>query len=340
MTRLLAYEPAWRRILPRLGPMAERLCPVLVGEDARLRCDGAALSEGEAQADIAWMSGDLFEGPAARPFMVAALKSPGLTWMQSAAAGFDDEIFRRIIDKGARLTTSHGQAVGMAEWVLWGVLDHFQRGPERRAAQAGGEWRRFFYREVSGTTWLVFGFGAVGRGVAARARALGARILAVRRQLGPDPLADEVLGAEAVIGRLSEADVVVMAAPLSAVTRHVANGRFFAAMKPASVFVNLARGALVDEAALIAALNRDAPGFALLDVFETEPLPDASPLWSHPKVSITAHASGITAGQRTRNDALFVDNLTRFLEGAPLLHEADPADVRAAPGGEGLGGDI
>src|SRR5258708_38894289 len=91
--------------------------------------------------------------------------------------------------RGARLTTSHGQAVGMADYVLAGVLDHFQRGPERRAAQARSEWRGFAFSEVLGSTWLILGFGAVGPGAAQRAKALGPRGIGTRRHQAPQPLA-------------------------------------------------------------------------------------------------------------------------------------------------------
>src|SRR5258708_20909867 len=100
--------------------------------------------------------------------------------------------------RGARLTTSHGQAVGMADYVLAGVLDHFQRGPERRAAQARSEWRGFAFSEVLGSTWLIIGFGAVGQGVAQRAKAFGARVIGIRRDQAAHPLSDVIPPAAAL----------------------------------------------------------------------------------------------------------------------------------------------
>jgi phosphoglycerate dehydrogenase-like enzyme len=228
------------------------------------------------------------------------------------------------------LTTSHGQAVGMADYVLAGVLDAFQRGPERRAAQAAGEWKMFPFREVLGSTWLIIGFGAVGQGVARRAKSFGARIIGVRRDQTADSLADVIAPLEAVRSHLPQADVVVLCAPLNADTRHLANAAFFAGMKSGAVLANVGRGALVDEAALLAALERGAPGHAVLDVFETEPLPAESSLWAHPKVSVSAHCSGVTGAQDGRNRELFLDNLGRYLRGQPLLYEVDPKDLAPA----------
>jgi phosphoglycerate dehydrogenase-like enzyme len=102
-------------------------------------------------------------------------------------------------------------------------------------------------------------------------------------------------------------------------------------MKAGGVLANVGRGALVDEGALLAGLDRGAPAHAILDVFETEPLPLDSPFWTHPRVRLTPHSSGMTGGQHLRNQALFLDNLRRFLAGEPLLSEAAPEDVLSEP---------
>ncbi|HWE99702.1 MAG TPA: D-2-hydroxyacid dehydrogenase [Caulobacteraceae bacterium] len=330
MTRLLIYEATYERLRPRLEAADPALEPVTLSADGRLALQDREVTAETAGALAAWASSEAFLGPAARAFSVAMLKSPQLKWVQSAAAGFDHPIFRQLVDKGLTLTTSHGQSVGMADYVVAGVLDHFQGGPARRAAQAQHEWRRLSFRELADTSWLVFGFGAIGQGVGRRARGFGAKVVGVRRDRAADPAADEIVTLDAARARLGEADVVVFCLPLDAKTRSLADAEFFAAMKPGSVFVNVGRGGLVDEAALLAALDKGTPEHAVLDVFETEPLPPDSPFWTHPRVSLTAHSSGATNGQDGRNDELFLENLRRFAAGEALLNLARAEDVRAA----------
>ena len=324
--RLLIHERAFGRVEAALGAEIE---PLRVTDEGQILLAGEAISPDAAQPDIVWANADAFFSPAARTFMTAALKSTDLKWVQSGAAGFDNPVFGQFIQKGARLTTSHGQAVGMADYVLWGVLDALQGGPERRSAQAAAEWTRYVFREIEGSRWTIFGFGAIGRGVAVRARAFGAHITAIRRNTTPDPAADRMATRADFLDLLPTTDVLVLSAPLTPDTRHVANAEAFGRMKPGSIFVNVGRGPLVDEPALLAALDQGAPAHAVLDVFETEPLPADSLFWRHPRVTLTPHSSGMSVGNAARNDALFLDNLRRFLGGQPLSNEASVADVLA-----------
>src|SRR5258708_7638604 len=133
MTRVLFYTPAYRRIAHRIAhlPGIEAL---LMDRDGHITHEGNAVSPAAAEPEVGWATSDLFGGPI-RDYMVALLKSPNLLWLQSGAAGFDNPVFAQIVSKGARLTTNHSQAIGISEYVLATVLDHFQRGPERRKAQ-------------------------------------------------------------------------------------------------------------------------------------------------------------------------------------------------------------
>ena len=326
--RLLIHERSYGRVRDAIdaGPAIDL---VLIDDAGELSLDGAPVTPEAAAPDIAWANVDTFLSGAARNFMAATLKSPNLKWVQSGAAGFDNPAFGKIVQKGARLTTSHGQAVGMADYVLWGVLDVLQNGAARRADQAAGVWKRSMFREVAGSRWTIIGFGAIGHGVAVRAKAFGAHITGVRRSGAADAAADRMASLADLPDLLPDTDVLVLCTPLTAETRHVAAAEAFGRMKPGSILVNVGRGGLVDEPALLAALDRGAPAHAVLDVFETEPLPADSPFWRHPKVTLTPHASGASTGNAARNDALFVENLRRYLAGEPLEHEATAAEVLA-----------
>lgn len=324
--RLLIYEPAWRRLSAQIEDIAPDLEPVVMDKTGALTLDGQPVTIEDARLDAAWTSSDIWGGPI-REFAIAVLKSPTVKWMQSAAAGFDNPMFSQLVSRGVRLTTSHGQAVGMADYVLWGVLDHLQRGPERRAAQAVGEWSRLQFREVSGTHWLIVGFGAIGQGVAVRAKAFGAQVTAIRRSQFPHPAADAMASLDDVPRLLPQADVVVLSVPLTPATRGLVDAKFLAAMKPGSMLVNVGRGGLVDEEALLQALDRGVPDHALLDVFHIEPLPKESRFWTHPRVTLTAHASGNGPGAGALNDETFLENLRRYVAGEPLLYEAEAKDV-------------
>ena len=325
--RLLIYEPSFRRLEAAIAGASPAIDVVLMDESGALRRGGEPIDIAEAGIEAAWANNDVFTSKTARDYSVALLKSPTLKWLQSGAAGFDHPMFGQLVQRGVTLTTSHGQAVGMADYVLWGVLDHFQRGPERRAAQAGHAWTRHRFRDLENSHWLVIGFGAIGQGVARRARAFGAKVTGVRRSQEAHPDADVIAPQRDTGELLPTADVVVLSLPLTAETRHLVDADFLAAMKPGSALVNVGRGGLIDEPALLAALDRGIPEHALLDVFETEPLPPESPFWDHPRVTLTPHASGISEGAAGRNDQLFLENLARYAAGQPLKNVARAEDV-------------
>jgi len=325
--RLILFEPAYNRVKDQIADLLPQLQLILVGVDGTITAGGQALDTDTAQPDAGWLSNDGMGGPGGRNLFISLLKSPKLEWVQSGAAGVDNPIWRQLIDKGAVLTTGHGQAISIAEYVMGEVLSHFQRLKERRAEQAAHRWERVPFREIAGTRWLIVGFGAIGQAVAERALGFGAHITGVRRSGKPDPLAERMGALSEVKSLLPNADVVVLAAPLNDETRNMADAAFFAAMKPRSVLVNVGRGDLVDEPALLAALEKGVPEHAALDVFHAEPLPADSPFWDHPRVALNPHASAFGDGQAARNDAIFVENLRRRLAGEAMLYEADPRDL-------------
>jgi phosphoglycerate dehydrogenase-like enzyme len=326
MTRALIFEASYRRLKSRIDAIAG-IEPVLITGERKFLLHEREIAADAVNAEIGWLNADLFQNPAMGAYVGALIAAPALKWVQSAAAGFDHPIFAQLVQKGARLTTNHSQSVGMAEYVLATVLDHFQRGPERRRAQAHNSWERFEFRELMGSRWLIVGFGAIGQETARRARAFGAHVTGVRRSRGSHELADAMIAPEELAVHLPRADVVVLSLPLSKQTENMVDAKFLGAMKSDAVLVNVGRGGLVDEDALLKALDAGKPEFAILDVFRTEPLPENSPFWKHPRVALSPHSSAIGRGLSARGDELFLENLALFAAGKPLLNEADPKDV-------------
>ena len=314
---VLVMASAFARLPNELAPFTDRL---LLMDDAGIvhrAADRQAVDRAEPAA--AWYGPDAWFSSAAAQFLQCAEASPALRWLHAGTAGIDNSCYAPFVARGITITTSHGFAPGIADFVLAAVLDHWQGGGERRIARQAGEWRARPFRELSGSRWLIVGFGAIGREVARRARGFGAHITGIRRGATPDPLADRMLcGFDTIDTELAEADVVVLCASLNPATLGLGNARFFAAMKPGATLVNVGRGALLDEAALLNGLAQNRPGHAALDVFVEEPLPPNSPFWTHPQVSMTPHAAWMSTGGAARNDAAFVANLVRFLAGERL----------------------
>lgn len=315
--KMLVMASAFARIPDALIPISDRL--LLMDDDGSVRgaADGRIVDRAEPAG--AWYGPDVWSSPAAAQFLQCAEASPRLRWLHAGTAGIDNPCYARFLARGISITTSHGFAPGIADFVLAAVLDHWQCAGERRLARQAGEWRAGPFRELDGSRWLIIGFGAIGREVARRARGFGAHITGIRRGLREDSLADRmVCSFDTITAELAEADVVVLCVALSAETRGLGDARFFAAMKPGATLVNVGRGGLLDEAALLGGLARDRPGHAVLDVFTEEPLPRNSPFWAHPQVSMTPHAAWMSAGGAARNDSAFVANLARFLAGELL----------------------
>lgn len=323
--RLLIHETSYQRLEAQILAHGAAVEPLVMDETGAVRLHGQLLGPDDIQPEAGWVNNDIFFSAAMRSFLATLNGSPNLKWVQSGAAGVDHPIFQRFLERGITFTTSHGQAVGIAEYVIAGAFDALQQGPARRAAQAEGRWERIRFREVGGTHWLVIGFGAIGQGVSQRARALGATVTGVRRSTAAHSAADQMATLADLPAHIGRADVVVLCCPLTEATRRLADAAFLGRMKAGAILINVGRGALVDEAALLEALDRGTPEHAVLDVFETEPLPASSRFWSHPRVSLTAHAAGDTAGQQPRNDVTFLENLSRYLAGGPLANQVTSA---------------
>jgi phosphoglycerate dehydrogenase-like enzyme len=327
---LVLTEAAWRRDRERFQAAGTDVRWLrMQGDGTLLDVDDAPVEWQDAAPEVAWGTADLFdEGGPLRPFFALVTRARSLRWFASPAAGFDNPVFAELVRRGVRLTTSHVGDVPIAEYVVRAVLDHVQQASRWRSGQELAEWRVHpRHGEVLGSTWLVYGVGSIGSAVARLGRALGAHVIGVRRSpSGAEPV-DEMLTPAGAADHVGRADVVVLTAPSTPATRGLVGAELLASMRPGALLVNIARGDLVDEAALLAALDTGTPGAAVLDVTAVEPLPADSPLWRHPRVTVTPHASGRTTGRLARGADELLENLRRWQTGAPLLHEVSPGDL-------------
>jgi phosphoglycerate dehydrogenase-like enzyme len=258
---------------------------------------------------------------------------PRLRWIQSTSAGVEDLADPVLDQRGVVLTNMAGIFdAALAESVL-GFLLAFSARILEDARVAPGDWPQDPVRRLAGTTALVVGAGSIGTEVGRLLRAAGLTVRAIARTPRPaDEVFEAVAGPDDLVGELALADHVVNALPLTPRTRRVFDVRAFAAMKPEAVFVNIGRGATVDEPALVRALDEGRIAGAALDVFETEPLPPESPLWRMPNVLVSPHRAGDHVGWEADVVGLFVDNLRRFVAGEPLRNVVD-VGLGYAPGG-------
>lgn len=320
--KLLIFEPAYARIKDRLEALAPDIELLLLHPDSTLTFQGEPVDLDNAEFDVAFASTDVYTTGPARTMFKLLRSAENIKWFQSAAAGFDHPVFAQVATRCDLMTRSDALGYSIAEFIMARVLEVFHPTVERRASQAATRWERHDFRDVFGTTWLIIGMGSIGCETAIRAKAFGAHIIGVRRNPSGDEPADEMITPAELEQAVARADVIVLSAPASEETHHLVDARFLSLMKPDSVLVNIGRGALIDEAALIEsldeALGQGRPGTAILDVFDTEPLPEESPLWDHPRVLITAHCAADSPMTTFRNDDLFLDNLRRYTAGEEL----------------------
>ncbi|MDI3317146.1 MAG: D-2-hydroxyacid dehydrogenase [Bacillota bacterium] len=254
---------------------------------------------------------------------------PRLAWVHAASAGVDRlvEPLREAARAGRRilLTNASGtNAVPIAEHVILAVLALARGLPEYVRQQEARLWRPHEAREVQGATLVIAGYGSIGREVARRARGLGMRVLGLRRRPGPvetgDGWADEVGGPESARAFFAQADYLLLSLPRTPETEHYLDAEKIGWLPQRAVVINVGRGALVDEAALVEALRSGRIAGAALDVFEREPLPPESPLWGDPRVLVTPHVAWSSPETPRRGAELFAANLRRYLAGQPLCN--------------------
>jgi phosphoglycerate dehydrogenase-like enzyme len=299
---------------------------------ARLRRDFPSITFLQAAGDdeaLALVSDAdvVFSGQITRAQLAAA---PRLRWIHSPAAGVGGMLFPEMVASPVVITNSRGMSADtIAEHVLAVTLALFRRLPHAFRSQAAREWAQDAIgaegnRQIAGSRVLVVGMGAIGGAVARRMAMLGAHVTGVRRHLLQPP---QGVSTVAPAGRLHEllpaADVVVIAAPHTRETRGLIGTRELNLMSRDAILVNVSRGQLVDEPALIDVLRAQRISGAALDVFVDEPLPPDSPFWTLPNVLVTPHTSGFRPDHWDAATSIFAENLRRFSAGETLVNVVD-----------------
>jgi phosphoglycerate dehydrogenase-like enzyme len=323
MRQLLIHATTFARIEAALQPFSDQISPLVLDDQGHLT---HPWGESEAKPAIVYGTQDAYFSPAVVTFFQTLLGFDQLDWFQSSAAGTEHPMIQATGKHAQLFTGSHEQSEAIAEWVVWAALDFCQDGKARRQAQAEQNWTRLPFRELSSTKWLIFGFGAIGQACGKRLRALGAHVIGVRRSGGTSGAADQIILPSQAHEILPAADIILLSLPLTDETENTADAAFFAQLKPGTLLLNVGRGALVDEEAMIAALDEGRLAQAYLDVVREEPLSKESPIWQHPNIMLTPHIAALTEESMLRTDKVFLENLQRFLAGKPL-HNTVPKDV-------------
>ena len=256
--------------------------------------------------------------------------NPHLEWIHAMAAGAGGAVKASGLDAATlqkfKVTTSAGvHALPLAEFAALGILNGFKRSAELAQDQAARNWPelRTPTRLVNGSHLVVTGLGEIGLETARIARALGMTVSGTKRTVEPLDGIQDVTDNDGLAGLLATADAVVNTLPGTPSTEKLFSREVFAAMKPGTVFVNVGRGTVVDEEALLEALGNGQVSYACLDVFAVEPLPQDSPLWNHPRVMVSPHTSALSAAENRLIAERFCSNLRTFLDGGELPHVVD-----------------
>ena len=309
------------------GALREELAATMAGRPHEL------VTPEQGGADIALVTRDVTGLstkhqvlPDTQRFYDAMAASPALRWVHIHSAGADRPIYVQLRERGVQVTTSSGaNALVVAHTALAGLLALARRFPQLWDAQRERRWASLMGeslpRDLEGQHAVVVGWGPIGQHLARVLQALGLRVTVVRQQEQPAGTFPTV-AATRLREVLPTADWLLLACPLTAHTRGLLDAGAIAALPAGAHLVNVSRGEIVDEHALIEALRSGRLGGAFLDVYAQEPLPPDSPLWTLPNVIATPHSAGLSDGNAARVRRMFLDNLRRFLAGEPLLQLA------------------
>lgn len=293
-------------------------------DDPDVELDAASCN----RIQLAYLTRDIRFSPLYKSFAAAVAASSRLEWVHFASAGIDQHPFLAALkSRGVRLTTSAGtNAEPVGQTAITGLMMLARRFPHWLAAQKRHAWEPLrgaaVPPDLRGQTILIVGMGSIGAAIARFCQATGMHVVGMRRtpkQPG-DPVA-EIQPVSALRDVLRRCQWVVLACPLTPETRHILNAQTLALLPHGAHVVNVARGGCVDEPALIEALRSGHLGGAYLDVFETEPLPAASPLWDLPNVIVSPHSAAVSDGNERRAADIFLENIVHWARKEPLRNE-------------------
>ena len=332
------------RLVLITAPMGEHWLERLQGLSPDLQIVQWPTRSIEAVRHVLWQEVEILFTSFATPLPLPE-QAPRLHWVQLYSAGPDRILDHPLVQTPVIFTTTSGiHAINMAEHVLTMTLAWFHRLPRLLAYQQRGQWPApaerlslFVPEELRGKTIGIVGYGSVGRQVARLATTLGMRVLAMHRSTDhrdygfqfPDigdpegTLPSRYYALDQLHSMLSESEVIVIAVPLTPRTRNLFDDSAFQAMKPTAFLVNVARGEVCNETALVHALEEKRIAGAALDVFHQEPLPPDHPLWHLPNVFISPHIAGLSSLYDERAAMFFEENLRRYLVGEPLYNIVD-----------------
>lgn len=258
--------------------------------------------------------------------------NPKLRWVHATAAGGGGQVRAAGLDPDALerivFTTSAGvHGMPLAEFALFGVLAGAKDLPRLQQQKAERTWTgRWEMRQLDELTVLVVGLGGIGRAAAAKFSALGATVWGTTRSGEAVDGVDRLVPIEDLVSVMAEVDAIVVTLPGTDRTEGLIDDAVFEAAKPGLIVANVGRGSVIDEPALVRALETGQVGFAALDVFAVEPLPTGSPLWDHPNVLVSPHTAALNHSEPDRIARLFAENATRLLDGRPLRNVVDTVE--------------
>ncbi|MHC5674281.1 D-2-hydroxyacid dehydrogenase [Nostoc sp.] len=296
--------------------------PHLLSDIDVVKVDSEGNLDGDASDAEVYLNGFYLKTSTLDKVLTAA---PALRWQQSPSAGVNHILTPTFLEKDIILTNAAGvHAIPISEFVLAFMLYHAKNLRKLQTLQDEHTWvRGVFLEELADATLLILGTGNIGQAIASRAKAFGVTVWGSRRHPEPLPNFDKVVGADEWRSLLPTADYVVIATPLTPETKGLIDEVALRSMRQSAYLINIARGAIVDEVALLTALREGWIAGAGLDTVATEPLPEESPLWSLPNAFITPHCSALSPPLKERIAQLFIDNLKRYQTGQPLRNVVD-----------------